>query len=125
MARHLRRLTVVAVVTAIVGAFSTAPAVAQGTPTCADVLGSGIVNHGQHVLDDYVTGLGAVLPGSGELQWPPAGQVGTAVQDNGGAFLPGGAGPNLHFSILGLPPGASFCLDQAHPNGFDVPDHFQ
>lgn len=94
---------------------------AAGTPTCSDALGSGIVVHGQHVVGDYVTGLGGVF-GHG-LSWPPAGQVGDAVQERGGASIPGGPGPGFHFTIDALAPGASFCLANAHPNGFDTPDH--
>ena len=90
---------------------------ASDGPTCSNL---GIVVHGQHIVGDYVTGLGALLPGTGDLQWPPAGQVGTAVKDNGGALIPGGPGPGFHFGE-GLPPGASFCLEQAHPNGFTPP----
>ena len=123
----MRRKTVfsVAAVAALAVAFVTGgTAGAQaGSPTCADVLGSGIVVHGQHIVGDYVTGLGAVLPGTGHLDWPPAGQVGEAVQENGGALIPGGPGPGFHFGE-GLPPGASFCLEQAHPNGFTIPSHF-
>jgi hypothetical protein len=95
-----------------------------GSPTCADIFESGIVVHGQHIVGDYVTGVGAVLNLDGidgnSLTWPPSGQVGQVVAANGGAFLPGGPGPAFHF-IEGLPPGASFCLVQAHPNGFVIP----
>jgi len=94
---------------------------AAGTPTCANVLDSGIAVHGEHIVGDYVTGLGGVF-GDG-LGWPPAGQVGEAVQDNGGVTTPGGPGPGFHFTVDGLAPGASFCVDQAHPNGFDTPDN--
>lgn len=93
----------------------------EGSPTCEGV--GGIEVHGQHIVGDYVTGLGGVLPPN-ELEWPPAGQVGVAVQENQGAVIPGGPGPAFHF-VEGLPPGASFCLDQAHPDGFVIPSHFQ
>ena len=33
----------------------------------------------------------------------------------------GGPGPGFHFTIDGLAPGASFCNEQAHPNGFNTP----
>lgn len=89
-------------------------------PTCEDVFGSGIEVHGQHVVGDYVTDLGAVL--GTDLEWPPKGEVGENIGGNGGAVNPGGAGPGLHFQ-LGLAPGASFCVDTAHPNGFEVPDN--
>lgn len=92
---------------------------AHGNATCSGVFGSDLVVHGQHVVGDYVTGLGGI---SGGLTWPPAGEVGAAVQANGGAAVPGGPGPGFHFTIDGLAPGASFCNEQAHPNGFDTPD---
>jgi hypothetical protein len=105
---------------AVLGAvFSAAPATAHGDAACADVFGSGIVVHGQHIVGDYVTGLGGIF-GDG-LEWPPAGQVGEAVKANGGAAMPGGPGPGFHFGIPGLPPGASFCNEQAHPTGFTTP----
>lgn len=96
------------------------PAVsAHDGPTCEGVFGTDLVVHGQHVVGDYVTGLGGL---SGVLAWPPAGAVGAAVQENGGAAVPGGPGPGFHFTIDGLAPGASFCNEQAHPNGFNTPD---
>jgi hypothetical protein len=109
-------LTTLAILAAALGA---GPAAAHDDPTCADAFGSGIVVHGQHIVGDYVTGLGGIF-GDG-LQWPPAGQVGEAVKANGGAAMPGGPGPGFHFGIPGLPPGASFCNEQAHPNGFTTP----
>jgi hypothetical protein len=113
------RLVVLAATAALGTALSAVPASAHGDATCADALGSGIVVHGQHIVGDYVTGLGGIF-GDG-LQWPPAGQVGDAVSANGGAAMPGGPGPGFHFGIPGLPPGASFCNEQAHPNGFTTP----
>lgn len=97
-----------------------AVATAEGSPTCQDTIGTEV--HGQHIIGDYVTGLGAVFPPN-ELTWPPNGQVGPAMQENQGAVLPGGPGPSFHF-LEGLAPGASFCTG-AHPNGFEVPEHFQ
>jgi hypothetical protein len=94
--------------------------VASAHPACSEEVG--IAVHGEHIVGDYVTGLGGIGPGG--IEWPPAGQVGAAVQVNGGAAVPGGPGPGFHFTIDGLPPGASFCNAQAHPNGFDTPDHF-
>ena len=111
--------TLVATALAVVATTALAgPAAAHEEPTCAGVFGSGIVVHGQHVVGDYVTGTGGL---SGGLQWPPAGQVGAAVKENGGAAVPGGPGPGFHFTIDGLAPGASFCNEQAHPNGFTTP----
>lgn len=74
------------------------------SPTCSDVLD--IEVHGQHVVGDYVAGLG-----HSALEWPPrGGVVGKAVAENGGAALPGGPGPGFHFPN-DVPPGASFCVD--------------
>lgn len=95
-----------------------APAAAHGDATCSGVFGTELVVHGQHVVGDYVTGTGGL---SGALEWPPAGQVGAVVSANGGAATPGGPGPGFHFTIPGLAPGASFCVEQAHPNGFETP----
>ena len=114
-----RSLLVVALAAA---ALTAAPASAHGDATCADAFGSGIVVHGQHIVGDYVTGLGGIFDDG--LQWPPAGQVGAAVKANSGAAIPGGPGPGFHFGIEGLAPGASFCNEQAHPNGFDTPAQF-
>jgi hypothetical protein len=113
------RFAILATLTALAAAMLAGPASAHDDPTCFDALGSGIVVHGQHIVGDYVTGLGGIF-GDG-LQWPPAGQVGAAVSANGGAAMPGGPGPGFHFGIPGLPPGASFCNAQAHPNGFTTP----
>lgn len=78
-----------------------APAALAGGPTCSDTLG--IANHGQHVVGDYVTGIGHET-----LGWPPEGQVG----GGGGVAVAGGPGPGFHFTIEGLAPGASFCTDR-------------
>lgn len=94
---------------------------AHGSATCHEALGSGIEVHGQHIVGDYVTGLGGIF-GDG-LTWPPKGQVGASIGGNGGAVMPGGPGPAFHFTIDGLAPGASFCNEQAHPNGFNTPDN--
>lgn len=81
------------------------------SPTCSDVLG--IETHGQHVVGDYVTGVGHE-----NLAWPPAGMVGEAVKGKG-AVLPGGPGPGFHFPN-NVAPGASFCIAQAQSPGFHV-----
>ena len=92
---------------------------AQGDPTCAGL--GGIAVHGQHIIGDYVTGLGGI---GGGLDWPPSGQVGQAIQENGGGVqVAGGPGPGFHFPN-GFAPGASFCNEQAHPGGFEVPGPF-
>ncbi|HWO74073.1 MAG TPA: hypothetical protein VNN21_11010 [Dehalococcoidia bacterium] len=80
-----------------------------GGPTCSGTLG--IAVHGQHVVGDYVTGIG-----HGNLGWPPSGgAVGDAIAGQG-AVLPGGPGPGFHFPN-GFAPGASFCLDQSRSPG--------
>ena len=79
----------------------------NASPTCSDTMG--ITNHGQHIVGDYVMGTG-----SGDLQFPPAGDVGQVVSENGGAAVPGGPGPAFHFPN-GIAPGASFCNDSNSP----------
>ncbi len=89
------------------GSASTASA---GSPTCSSTLDVAV--HGQHVVGDYVTGIGR-----GEIDWPPSGGVvGEAVAGNGAA-IPGGPGPGFHFPN-GFAPGASFCLSQSQSPGF-------
>jgi len=79
-------------------------------PTCSTTLD--IATHGQHVVGDYVTGIGHA-----NLGWPPSGGVvGEANAENGGATLPGGPGPGFHFPN-GFAPGASFCLEQSQSPG--------
>jgi hypothetical protein len=79
-------------------------------PTCSTTLG--IAVHGQHIVHDYVTGLG-----SGTTTWPPGGGVvGETTGANGGAMVPGGPGPGFHFQH-GFAPGASFCLLQSKSPG--------
>jgi hypothetical protein len=97
------------------GAFGGIRQTADAHPTCGGL--GGIEVHGQHIVGDYVTGLGGI---GGGIEWPPAGQVGEAVSANGGAALPGGPGPAFHFPN-GFAPGASFCNPQAHPGGFTIP----
>jgi hypothetical protein len=106
------RLLATAVVVSIAGVLTTATgAGAVGSPTCSDTLG--IVVHGQHIIGDYVTGVGRA-----NLTWPPAGEVGDAVAGNNGPAVRGGPGPGFHFSE-GFAPGASFCNDSQGINGFD------
>ena len=109
--------------TLLLGAIALASAMALGAttgaanadPTCGGL--GGIEVHGQHIIGDYVTGDGGI---GGGISWPPAGEVGEAVQENGGALVPGGPGPAFHFPN-GFAPGASFCNEQAHPGGFEIP----
>lgn len=81
---------------------------ASASPTCSAELGINV--HGQHVVGDYVTGVGRA-----NLPWPPRGGVGEAVAGHGAA-VPGGPGPGFHF-VHGFAPGASFCNDQAQSPG--------
>jgi hypothetical protein len=88
----------------------TATPASAATPTCSSTLG--IAVHGQHVVGDYVTGIG-----HDALGWPPGGEVGSAISGSG-AVTPGGPGPGFHF-IQDPPvaPGASFCLEQSRSPG--------
>lgn len=87
-------------------AAAVAPAGAMDGPTCSDMMG--IAVHGQHVVGDYVTGIG-----NQALGWPPQGQVGDATGGRGAA-VPGGPGPRFHWANGNtIPPGASFCVGGA------------
>lgn len=103
------RRSIVATALAVPALAVAAPAVAE--PTCSDVLP--IANHGQHIVGDYVTGIG-----HDELDWPPNGQVG----GGGGVIVRRGPGPGFHFE-RGIAPGASFC--RAHRPDFTVPEPHQ
>ena len=96
-------------------AFSVSPAGA-GAPNCVEFFDTNfqadIANHGQHILGDYVTGIGH------DADWPPSGQVGEVLGGNHGALMPGRSGILQH----GASPGASFCngsSSPAHPPGLD------
>ncbi len=108
---HLRFLSVALILAVCLSLAGRTPALA-GTPTCSDVLD--IATHGQHIVGDYVTGIGHE-----ELGWPPAGQVGDAIAGEG-VMLAGGPGPGFHFPN-GFAPGASFCNSQSQAPGFHVP----
>lgn len=101
-------------VTAIAGAMlagTALPAAAQ--PTCSNA-GLDIEVHGQHVVRDYVVGDPDLTA------WPPSdGEVGHAAAGEGAA-LPGGPGPAFHFAN-DIPPGASFCNEQAQSPGSPGP----
>jgi len=84
----------------LIGAVSVS-STASADPTCSNI---GLVTHGQHIIANYVLG----NPDLGDVAWPPKG----AVKAKGGAALPGGPGPAFHF-VLGIAPGASFCVAQA------------
>ena len=113
-------LAVVAAAAILGAALFAGPAAGHGEPTCEGALGTNLVVHGQHIIGDYVTGVGGL---SGTLAWPPAGLVGDAMRakEDKGVAVAGGPGPGFHFTIPGLAPGASFCNPQAHPNGFTTP----
>ena len=85
-------------------------------PTCSDPdIGLSVVVHAQHIIRDYVIG--------GSLDWPPNGQVGSAIAGEGVAVR-GGPGPGFHFQPENeFPPGASFCLPQAQSS--NALDHQQ
>lgn len=81
--------------------------VAAGSPTCSEQLS--IEVHGQHIIGDYVTGIGHDF-----LDWPPSGGiVGRTIAGNG-VVLAGGPGPGFHFAH-GFAPGASFCNGSNSP----------
>jgi hypothetical protein len=105
MLKTVRRSVVAAGIVAAVTTLPLSP-VSAGTPTCSDTLG--IKVHGQHIVGDYVTGIG-----HGTLGWPPKGKVGAAVGGTG-AVVPGGPGPGFHFPN-GFAPGASFCNGSNSP----------
>ena len=105
--KRLVLTTVLATSAAIVGTSGIATAAAH-EPTCSTTLG--ITVHGQHIVGDYVTGIG-----HGALAWPPpAGAVGAAVAANGGVVVTGGPGPGFHFP-KDFAPGASFCTGSRSP----------
>lgn len=73
-------------------------------PPCSSL---GFDQHGQHVLGDYITGLGDFLGDGTILEFPPDGRlVGETISENGGPVVRGGPShPDGHF-----PPGASGCV---------------
>ena len=112
--KQLERLGRLIAVTAIATAMLPSVALpASAQPTCSDA-GLDIEVHGQHVVRDYVVG-------DPDLDaWPPVGgAVGHAVAGEG-ATLPGGPGPAFHFDN-NIPPGASFCNEQAQSPGSPGP----
>jgi hypothetical protein len=112
LARGIRRTGhVVAVTGGAAAMLALSATTSAAAPTCSDSTIIDVAVHGEHVVGDYVTGTGHVA-----LEWPPAGQVGTAVRGDGAA-VPGGPGPGFHFP-RGIAPGASFCLPQSSSPGF-------
>jgi hypothetical protein len=105
--QRLLAAAVLATTVTLVAAGGTAAAEPH-SPTCAGTLG--IVVHGQHIVGDYVTGIGHT-----DLAWPPSGGVvGQTVATNGGVAIAGGPGPGFHFPN-GFAPGASFCNGSSSP----------
>jgi hypothetical protein len=77
-------------------------------PTCTEQLGT--QTHGEHVLYDYIIGVGR----DSDVSWPPSGGiVGHVLLEAGGALVPGAPGP-VHMS-KGFAPGASFCTGSSSP----------
>lgn len=112
LARGLRRTGHVVAVTGGAAAMLVLSATSSAAaPTCSDSTIIDVAVHGEHVVGDYVTGLGHDV-----LTWPPAGQVGSAVGGEGAAVT-GGPGPGFHF-VNGVAPGASFCVPQSSSPGF-------
>ncbi len=93
----------------IAAALIATPAAALAAePTCTEQLGT--ATHGEHVLYDYIIGIGR----DSDASWPPSGGiVGDVLGDAGGALVPGAPGP-VHMSH-GFAPGASFCTGSASP----------
>lgn len=104
----MRKIILGAAVALATVAVAAIPASA-GEPTCVEffdeVFGADIANHGQHIIG-YVAGTGH----AGD--WPPSGEVGRVVSENGGALMPGKSGILEH----GASPGASFCNDSNSPS---------
>jgi hypothetical protein len=103
-----RTLLAAAVVSLVIATSSGLAGASPEGPTCSGTLG--IEVHGQHIVADYVTGIGHM-----DLDWPPSGGVvGQTVASNGGVAIAGGPGPGFHFPN-GFAPGASFCNDSNSP----------
>ena len=103
----MKRIAHIAVIALTICVLQSLGGVAQAaTPTCSDTLG--IAVHGQHIVADYVTGIGHGVSG-----WPMAGDVGKTIAGKG-AVTPGGPGPGFHFGA-GFAPGASFCTGSNSP----------
>jgi hypothetical protein len=104
----MRRLLISAAVSAALLVIMAAPA-AAASPTCSEELG--IEAHGQHIVGDYVTGIGHE-----NLSWPPSGgTVGSTIAGEG-VVVAGGPGPGFHFPN-GFAPGASFCNEWSQADG--------
>jgi hypothetical protein len=93
-----------------VASFGSGDTASAADPTCSGTLG--IAVHGQHIVGDYITGIGGA-----NLDWPPKGGIVGETVGGNGAAIPGGPGPGFHFPE-GFAPGASFCLSQSKAPGF-------
>lgn len=109
----MRRIVLLLVVVALL-LIGAGAAYGQGSPTCRDAVG--VVTHGQHIVGDYVTGIGGI---GGALEWPPNGEVGEVVGAQHGVVVKGGPGPGFHFPN-GFAPGASFCLEHSQSPGLHL-----
>ena len=92
-----------------VAALSSSDSASAADPTCSGTLG--IAVHGQHIVGDYITGIGGA-----NLDWPPKGGIVGEVTGGEGPAIVGGPGPGFHFPE-GFAPGASFCLSQSKSPG--------
>ena len=105
----MRRVTLtlsLAVALALATGFARPTEAYAADPTCSTTLG--ITVHGQHIVGDYLTGIGHE-----NLDWPPSGGiVGETIRANGGIQVAGGPGPGFHFPN-GFAPGASFCVESS------------
>jgi hypothetical protein len=111
MAKLHHSVRVLAVAAALgVGGGLVSGGATRAAPTCSGTLP--IAVHGQHIVGDYVSGIGHVA-----LGWPPTAGVVGATTGGEGAAVPGGPGPGFHFPE-GFAPGASFCLAQSQSPGF-------
>ena len=105
--RYLIVLSVIAAATLALWASADADAASR---TCSSTLEVEV--HGQHIIGDYVTGVGRA-----NLDWPPKGGVVGEETGGEGVAIRGGPGPGFHF-IEGFAPGASFCVPQSQSPGF-------
>ncbi len=100
-----RRLVMMLVVVAMVIGVMTPAAMAA--PKCADdFLGAGWDNHANHIIEQYLLGLGD--PGVNAVDMPPNEELGGGQLDPATVIAFAGAAGRGHLAG-GFPPGASFC----------------
>ena len=110
MYRFQTKASRLALILPVVAAAVMVPAsMATAGPTCSSTLD--IANHGEHIVADYITGLGRE-----NMEWSPSGGVVGEALAGSGAAVPGAPGPGSHF-VHGFAAGASFCLDQSQSPG--------